>query len=254
MKRSILSALVVVAFLAITGSASAHVVTVAQGDLTCTGVTVSWDKFPGGPFDLTAVFQDQAGGKAVASPYVVAHLSGSTGTARIEAPAAVGVTFRKLLGTWTADGGGSVTVSATVKCCKPVTPPPPPIPTTTVTTPGQTVTTPGSTVTIPGATTGQTVTVTQTQTVTVPGATVTVTTPGLTTTVTTPGPTVTVTTPGPAGRTIVKHAKPRFVYRRGAIRVVCPKGYSGSYSFGKKGKITATCSAGQRVRGVGVTG
>lgn len=235
MKRSIPTMLVaVVAFFAITASASAHVVTVASGGVTCQGVTVNWAHFPGTPFDMTLAFQDQAGGKAVASPYVVAHLSGASGSQFIPAIATNGVTLRKVLITWTADGGGSTTATATVKSCNCKPPTPPTTSTTTVTTPGQT-----TTVTTPGTTTpGQTVTVTKT--VTTPGATVTVTTPGPTVTV--PGPTVTVTTPGTATpgptRTIIKR-KTKIVYRPLPVVTHCPKGEVGTsvYPINKKNKL-----------------
>lgn len=259
MKRSILSVLVAaIAFFAITASASAHVVTVASGDLTCTGVTVGWTSFPSGPFDLNLAFQDQINGKDVASPYIVAHLSGPSGSKFIPAPAASGVTFRKLTGTWTPDGGGSFTVSAWVKCATEMPPPPPTGTTVTVTTPGRTVTTPGETVTTPGQTT-------TTPGVTTPGST----TPGQTTTVTntitvtTPAVTVTmpgVTTPG-ATRTIIKRGKPpkpKIIYRNSSVKVICPKGWNGSYTLpiGHPGKpIVARCSQGkQGTKGAGVTG
>lgn len=228
----------VVAFFAISASASAHVVTVASGGLVCTGVTVNWAQFPGTPFDLNIAFQDQINGKAVASPYVVAHLSGVSGSKFIPAPAANGVTLRKVTITWTVDGGGSVTSTAMVKpCnCKPVTPPPPT--TNTVTTPGQTVTvtTPGSTVTVPGPT------VTVTKTVTTPGPTVTVTTPGPTTTVTVPvnvpgptitvaGPTTTTTIEKPGKPTVKRITRTKIVYRPLPVTVKCPKGYVGTSVF-----------------------
>lgn len=262
-KRSIVTVLVAIASFAIPASASAHVVTKAE--VTCTGITVSWTNFPGGPFDMNIPFQDQANGKDVPSPYVVAHLSGSSGTKFIAAPAAAGVTFRKALATWTVDGGGSASASAVVSCGETPKPPPPPTGTTvTVTVPVQTVTvtktvtTPGATtpgVTTPGATTpGQTVTVTKTVALPAPPAqTVTVAGPAV------PGPTVTVTTPG-ATRTIIKH-KTRTVirYRNRRVIVNCGlRGWNGSYSMppgGKPGPIVATCAQGkQGTLGAGVTG
>lgn len=252
MKRSILSMVVAVAaFFAVAAPASAHVVTVASGGVTCSGVTASWSKFPAGPFDLTLAFQDTANGKAVTSPYLVEHLTGPSGSQPFAAPALAGVTNRKVTITWTADGGGSVTVSATVKCCKA-----PPTTTTTTTTPGTT-----STTTVPGQTT------TVTKTVTMPAVTVTVTTPGPatgpTTTVMVPvaGPTTTVTVPGPVRTRIVRRKSPPKVVtklRLWPIKVICPKGYSGSYSvpFGKKGKpIVAICKRiPHSVQDTGVTG
>lgn len=237
MKRSILSALVVAAFLAITGSASAHVVT--KADVTCTGVTVSWTSFPGGSFDMNLAFQDQIGSKAVGSPYVVAHLSGASGTQFIPAAAANGVTFRKVTGTWTVDGGGSFTATATVKSCncKPTTTT---TTTTTATTPTQTVTvtTPGVTVTVPGTpvtTPGPTTTVVRTVT-TPPPAAVTVMVPGPTTTVAGPtmtvaGPTTTTVIPG-KGKTIIRRiTRTKTVYRPLPVNVKCPKGFVGSSVF-----------------------
>lgn len=240
MRRSILTMVVAaVAFFALVGSASAHV---AQGAVVCQGVTVSWAHFPGGPFDMNLAFADQAGGKAVASPYVVVHLNGASGTQFIAAPAANGVTFRKVVGTWTADGGGSFTATATVKpCnCKPTTTTPT---TTTTTTPGQTVT-----VTTPG----QTVTVVKT--VTTPGSTVTVTTPGPTNTVTVAGPTVTTTTPGAV--VIKRKTKTVVRWRNRAIIVRCPPGWNGSYlmPMNPKKPIVTHCGRHVGVEGAGVTG
>lgn len=256
MRRSILTMLAAAfAFFAITASASAHVVTVASGGVTCSGITASWTKFPAGPFDLVIAFTDTANGKAVTSPYLVEHLTGPSGSQTFAAPAANGVTNRKYLLTWTADGGGSVSGSVVVKSCncKPKTPPT----TTTTTTPGTTVTTttPGQTTTTPG----QTVTVTKT--VTTPAVTNTVTVTGPTTTVT--GPTTTVTTPGPT-RTIYKQRKPKkpkviTKYRIWPINVICPPGYVGSYAvpIGTKGKpIVARCKPlpHKSVEATGVTG
>jgi hypothetical protein len=204
---------------------------------------------------VNIAFEDQANGKNVPSPFAVATLNDASGTLTVVAPAAVGVTFRKVLITWTADGGGSTTASAYVNCCKPPkTPPPTTTPTgttqtVTVTTPGQTTTTPGQTVTVttPG------------QTVTTPGQTTTVTTPGATVTVTVPGQTTTVTTPG-ATRIVVRHkTKTKVVVRyRKAVIVHCPPGYSGSASVpigNTKGKpIVTRCVKRTHVKGVGVTG
>lgn len=253
MKRSILTMVVAVAaFFAVTASASAHVVTVASGGVTCSGITASWTKFPAGPFDMVITMQDTANGKAVTSPYLVEHLTGPSGSQTFAAPALAGVTNRKYLITWTADGGGSASGSVAVKCCKA-----PPPTTTTTTTPGTTTTT-----TVPG----QTVTVTKT--VTTPAVTVTVTTPGPATGPTTtvmvpvPGPTTTVTVPGPVRTRIVRRKSPPKVvtkYRLWPINVICPPGYVGSYAvpIGTKGKpIVARCKRLPRksVEATGVTG
>lgn len=251
MKRTALTLLVaLVGLLAVAGTASAHVISSLVPD--CSGAQVAWTGFPGGPFDLNLAFQDQVAGKAVGSPFVVAHLSGASGSKFVSAPAAEGVTFRKVTATWTADGGGSSTASAYVHC-----PGPPPTTTVTVTTPGQTVTLPGTT------TPGQTVTVTRTVTtpaVTVTGPAMTLTTGAPTVTVT--GPTVTVTTPG-STRIVIRHSKPKVIVRwRTPVGVVhCPPGFSGSVAWptDKKGRpilgrFITHCKAGQRLKGAGVTG
>lgn len=256
MKRLLMTMLAAgIALLALAGTASAHVITNAT--VTCAGATFSWTSFPGGPFTANLAFQDQVNGHSVASPYVVAHETGKSGTDTVSAPAADGVTFRKVTITWTVDGGGSFVASAYVKCSSP---PPPPVKTVTVTTPGQTttVTTPGdtTTVTTPGSTTpGETVTVTNTVTV-----------PGPTTTVTTPGPTVTVTTPGPTVfKTRIVRPKPKIIirYRMPKLVVLCPPGWNGSsaISGGKKGKPTSvfnfstiTTQCHQPPKAAGVTG
>jgi hypothetical protein len=237
-----------VALFAIVGTASAHVGAITG--LDCTGATFHWTSFPGGSFTANAAFTDTP---ASSSPYVVLHLSGTSGSTNIAAPAEAGVTKRSLIVTWTVDGGGSTSATAYVDCPKPT---PPPV--ITVTVPGQTVTvttpgvtTPGQTVTTPGST----VTVT-TPGITTPGQTVTTTTPAQTVTVTAPAQTVTVKVPGPV-RTRIVH-KTKIVYRRPKITVKCPPGWAGSYSvsIGKKGlPVTTRCSQGkQGLRGAGVTG
>lgn len=242
MKRSILTMLVTVAALcAMTVSAQAHVGSITR--IGCDGFTFGWTNFQVGPFDVNFAVQDQANGKAVTSPFVIAYLSGVSGSKFISAPAAPGVDFRKVTATWTVDHGGSASASAYVKCSTP-----PPV-TTTVTTPGKTttVTGPGSTVTTPGS---NVTTPAQTVTVTVPGPTNTVT-------VTVPGPTTTVTTPGATRTKIVIRHKTKIVYRTPKISVKCPPGWNGSYSvgIGKKGlPVTTRCSQGKGVLGAGVTG
>lgn len=227
MKRHLIAALTAaIALCAVAAPASAHVVTVAQGGLTCTGITVKWTSFPGGPFNLNLAFQDQVGSMLVKSPYIVAGLTGASGSQALSAPAGSGVTYRKVTITWSVDGGGSTMATATVKC-----PTTPPINTTTTGTTSTTTTPmPVQTVTI-------------TTTVPGPATTVTVTAPGKTTTVAGPvttvtGPTTTVTSPGVtkagATRTIIRYrtkVRTKITYRALPVTVKCPKGYAGSSVF-----------------------